>query len=176
MMSEFLARKQVMDSNARLLRQMHKDLFESANGAWKRIVAQFCKRQAEAYHNGIMQFKYKGIHYFMDEDVPLRGGVKPLHETLVPEFQPSFAMFVEEVTEEKRILQNMVAHAIRIAKYQEDLLQLLPEVLHPSIQEAQFFQLPSKPEMLMSDVEEFNRIYEQHFGIFDMRKMIGATM
>lgn len=175
-MSNFLGRKQVMDSNARLLRQMNRDLFDSANGAWKRITAQFCKRHAEASHHSIMQFKYKGIHYFLDEDVPLRAGVQPLHTSLVDEFQQSFSMFVEEVTNEKRILQNMVSHAIRIAKYQEDLIELLPEVLHKSIEEAGFFQLDDKPEMSVSDVEQFNAIHAEYFSVFDMRRMIGVAM
>lgn len=174
-MSNYLERRQVMDNNARILRRIDSDLFIPANAAWKKITAQFCKRQAELNHDSIMQFKYKGEHYFMDEDVPLRGGVKPLHEALVPEFKPSYAMFVEEVNEERRILQNMMAHALRIAKYQEDLLQILPDVLHPSIQEVQYFQLANKPEMLMSDVEQFNSLYEKYFSMFDMRRMIGAT-
>lgn len=175
-MSNYLERRQVMDNNARILRQIDRDLFVPANTAWKKIIAQFCKRQAELNHDSIMQFKYKGVHYFMDEDVPLRGGVKPLHEALVPEFTPSYLMFVEEVNEEKRILQNMMAHALRIAKYQEDLLQILPEVLHVSLKEVQYFQLVNKPEMSMSDVEQFNSLYEKYFSMFDMRRMIGATM
>lgn len=169
-------RMHIMSSNQRLIRQIHKDLFEDADKAWTRVYAQFCKKQAELNHDGIMQFKFKGDVYKLEEDVTLRSGVKPLRKELEPEFLEAYAMFVTELSEEKRVLQNMLSHAIRIAKYAEDLLELLPEIMHDSINEAGFFQAEEKQYMSVEQAEQFKERYAQYFDMFDLRKTVGALM
>lgn len=171
-----IGRSHVMASNQRLLRQLNKELFDEANGAWKKVYSEFCKRHGALMPNKVMQFKYKGEHYFLSEDVPLRGGIAPLDPSLVDEFSSAYAMFVEDLAEEKRVFQNMISHAIRIAKYAEDLLELLPECMHNAIHESGFFQMEDKPDMTIDQRNEFLAIYEEHFGMFDMRKTLGAVM
>lgn len=169
-------RMHIMSSNMRLINQIEKDLFSDAEKVWSKVYAQFCKRQAELTPERIMQFKYKGELYKLNEDVALRGGVKPLHKDLLPEFEEAYKMFVTELDEEKYILKNMISHAIRIAKYAEDLLELLPPIMHPSIEEAGFFQHESKPLMSVQQEKEFKSMYSKYFDIFDTRKTIGALM
>lgn len=166
----------IMSSNQRLIRQIEKDLFDDAEQAWVRIYASFCKRHAELNHDTIMQFKFKGEVYKLKEDVTLRSGVKPLHKELEPEFKEVYAMFVTELEEEKRVLKNMLSHAIRIAKYSEDLIDILPEIMHDSINEAGYFQADYKPYMSVDQAAEFRAIYEKHFELFDLRRTIGAIM
>lgn len=166
----------IMSSNQRLIRQIERDLFDEANKAWVKLYASFCKRQGELNPDRIMQFKFRGELYKLDEDVYLRSGVKPLHKDLEPEFMESYAMFVTELTEEKRILKNMLSAAFRIAKYSEDLIQLLPEIMHDSINESGFFQAQEKPYMSVEQVEEFIKNYSQYFSLFDLRKTIGVVM
>ena len=169
-------RMYIMSSNQRLIRQIEKDLFEDADKAWAKVYAQFCKKQAELNHDGIMQFKYKGDLYKLEEDVFLRSGVKPLHKELEGEFATAYAMFVTELNEEKRVLKNMLSHAFRIAKFSEDLLELLPEIMHESIHEAGFFQHEDKPFMVTEQSDKFKELYAQYFGMFDLRKTIGSVM
>ncbi len=169
-------RMHVMSSNQRLIRQIEKDLFDDADKAWKRVYAQFCKKQAELNHDKIMQFKFKGDVYKLEEDVTLRSGVKPLHKELEPEFLEAYAMFVTELSEEKRVLKNMLSHAIRIAKYAEDLMELLPEIMHESISESGFFQLEDKPYMMVDQADKFKEMYSPYFDMFDLRKTVGALM
>lgn len=169
-------RMHIMASNQRLIRQIEKDLFDEAQQAWIKVYSAFCKRHGDLNPDRVMQFKYKGEHYYLSEDVPLRSGVKPIHKELEPEFQDAYSMFVQELEEEKRILKNMLAHAIRIAKYAEDLLELLPEIMHDSIKEAGFFQSDDKPDMQVEQAKQFKEYYEQYFGIFDLRKSVGALM
>lgn len=169
-------RMHIMSSNQRLIRQIQKDLFDDADKAWIRVYSQFCKRQAEMNHNSIMQFKFKGDVYKLEEDVALRSGVKPLHKELEPEFLEAYAMFVTELKEEKRVLQNMLSHAIRIAKYAEDLLDILPEIMHDSINEAGFFQHEDKPFMSVEQADKFKEQYGPYFDMFDLRKTVGALM
>lgn len=169
-------RMHIMSSNQRLIRQIEKDLFHDAEKAWVKIYAQFCKRHGDLNPDRIMQFKYKGEVYKLAEDVLLRSGVKPLHKELETEFADSYAMFVTELNEEKRILKNMLSHAIRIAKYAEDLIDILPEIMHESVGEAGFFQADSKPLMTVDQVEQFTATYEKYFDLFDMRKTIGNLM
>lgn len=166
----------IMSSNQRLIRQIERNLFHDAEKAWVKIYAQFCKRHSDLNPDRIMQFKYKGEVYKLAEDVLLRSGVKPLHKELEAEFADSYAMFVTELNEEKRILKNMLSHAIRIAKYAEDLIDILPEIMHESIGEAGFFQADSKPLMTVDQVEQFTATYEKYFDLFDLRKTIGNLM
>lgn len=169
-------RLHIMASNQRLIRQIEKDLFDEAHKAWIKVYSAFCKRHGDLTPNRVMQFKYKGVHYYLADDVPLRSGVKPLHKDLEDEFHGAYLMFVQELEEEKRILKNMLAHAIRISKYAEDLLDLLPDIMHDSIKEAGFFQAEDKPEMQVEQVKQFKELYEQYFNLFDLRKSIGALM
>ena len=171
-----IERIHIMQSNMRLIRQIERDLFDDAAKSWVKVYSSFCKRHGDMMPDRVMQFKYQGTHFHLDDDPPLRGGVKPLHAELVPEFAQAYTMFVSELNEEKRILQNMLAHAIRIAKYAEDLIDLLPEIMHESISEAGFFQADEKPLMSVKQAEEFKELYEQYFGMFDLRKTIGALM
>lgn len=166
----------IMSSNQKLIRQIEKDLFDDAEGAWVKVYASFCKRQGELNHDNIMQFKYKGNVYKLQEDVVLRSGVRALNKELEPEFKEAYAMFVTELEEEKRVLKNMLSHAIRIAKYAEDLIDLLPEIMHESINEAGFFQSEAKQFMSVEQAEQFKAIYEKHFDMFDLRKTVGAVM
>lgn len=168
--------RHVMDSNARLLRQLERDIFQKAESAWVKVYSQFCKKHGALDPNKIMQFKYQGQYFKLAEDVAMRSGVRPLHPELVPEFEGVFKMFVTEVNEEKRIFQNMLSHAIRIAKYEEDLLDLLPPIMHASITEAGFFQMEHKPMMSVAQADEFKRMYEPYFSLFDERVVIGALM
>ncbi|WAW11632.1 hypothetical protein nACB1_056 [Acinetobacter phage nACB1] len=170
------SRSHVMASNQRLINQINRDLFGQANKAWERVYTEFCKRHGELMPNRVMQFKYKGVTYFIEGDTVLRSGVQQLHESLKQEFNDAYQMFVVELSEEARICQNMVSHAIRIAKYAEDLLELLPECMHAAINEAGFFQMESKPLMSLDDVKAFKDEYEQYFTKFDMRVLLGATM
>lgn len=169
-------RMYIMSSNQRLIRQIERNLFDDADKAWTRVYAQFCKRQAELNHDSIMQFKFKGEVYKLEEDVVLRSGVKPLNKELEPEFLEAYAMFVTELSEEKRVLKNMLSHAIRIAKFAEDLLELLPEIMHDSINESGFFQHEDKQFMSVDQVAQFKELYEPHFDMFDLRKTIGSVM
>ena len=169
-------RMYIMSSNQRLIRQIEKDLFEDAEKAWVRVYASFCKRQGELNHDHIMQFKYKGEIYKLQEDVALRSGVKQLHKELEPEFKEVYAMFVTELEAEKRVFKNMISHAIRIAKYAEDLIDLLPEIMHDSINEAGFFQSEDKNLMSIEQADQFKELYEKHFDMFDLRKTVGALM
>ena len=166
----------IMSSNQRLIRQIEKDLFDDAEQAWVRIYASFCKRHAELNRDSIMQFKFKGEVYKLKEDVALRSGVKPLNKELEPEFKEVYSMFVTELETEKRVLKNMLSHAFRMAKYSADLIDLLPEIMHESINEAGFFQADHKPFMSVDQAAEFKARYEEHFGIFDLRKTVGAIM
>ena len=166
----------IMKSNQRLIRQVEKDLFDDAEQAWVRIYASFCKRHADLNRDSIMQFKFKGEVYKLIEDVSLRSGVKPLHKELESEFKEVYAMFVTELETEKRVLKNMLSHAFRIAKYSEDLIDLLPEIMHESINEAGFFQADHKPFMSVDQAAEFKAIYEKHFDLFDLRKTVGSIM
>lgn len=165
-----------MLSNQRLIRQVERDLFSDADVAWEKVYSQFCKRQADLDPKKVMQFKYKGKIYKLAEDVQLRSGVMPLNKELEPEFSQLYAMFVTEAENEKRVLKNMLAHAIRIAKYEEDLLELLPKIMHESIQESGFFQHEDKPLMSVKDADSFRAMYSQYFDMFDMRKTIGSIM
>ena len=70
----------------------------------------------------------------------------------------------------------MLSAAFRIAKYSEDLIQLLPEIMHDSINESGFFQAQEKPYMSVEQVEEFIKNYSQYFSLFDLRKTIGVVM
>lgn len=169
-------RMYIMNSNQRLIRQIEKDLFEDADKAWIKVYSTFCKRQGELSPDHIMQFKYKGVVYKLAEDVALRSGVKPLHKELEAEFKEVYSMFVEEVEAEKRVLKNMLAHAIRIAKFAEDLLDLLPEIMHDSINEAGFFQSEDKQFMSVEQADKFKEIYSEYMGMFDLRKTIGTVM
>lgn len=169
-------RMHIMASNQRLIRQIERDLFDDAANAWIKVYSTFCKRHGDLSPNRIMQFKYKGEVYKLAEDVQLRSGVKPIHPELEGEFKQVYAMFVEELGEEKRILQNMLSHAIRIAKYSEDLIELLPEIMHESITEAGFFQAESKPMMSEAQAKEFKEAYSKYFDLFDLRKTVGALM
>lgn len=171
-----LSRMHIMSSNQRLINKIYKDIFEDADIAWNKMYAPFCKRQADLNQDGILQFKYKGVQYKLAEDVMLRGGVKTLHKDLEEEFYQIYKMFVEEVDEEKRILKNMLAHAIRIAKYTEDLIDILPPIMHDSINEAGFFQAEDKPYMSVEAANQFKEYYGKYFGLFDLRKSIGVLM
>jgi len=164
------SRSHVMASNSRLVRQINRDLFGQANKAWERVYAEFCMP------NKVMQFKFKGVTYFIEGDNVLRSGVQQLHPSLKEEFESAYTMFVVELGEEMRICQNMLAHAIRIAKYAEDLIELLPECMHASVHEAGCFQMEDKPPMSIDDVKLFKEEYEQYFSKFDMRILLGATM
>lgn len=165
-----------MESNLRLIRQIERDLFGEADKAWIKVYSSFCKRHGELDSNRIMQFKYKGEHFKLTEDVALRSGVRPLHPSLVEEFQDVYSMFVEETRKEKAILKNMLAHAIRISKYAEDLIDLLPEVMHRAIGESGFFQMDSKPLMQIEQAEEFKRLYGNYADLFESRITLGALM
>lgn len=169
-----ISSRYIMESNLRLINQIERDLFKDAESAWKKMYSQYCKRHANLMHDTIMQFKYSGQVFKLEDDVMLRHGIKPLHQDLVPEFQELYSMFVTEVETEKRILQNMLSHAIRIAKFVEDLIEILPSILHVSINEAGFFQAEDKPYMTEAQVTEFHSMYKEHFSLFDLRKTIGA--
>ena len=166
----------IMASNNRLLRQVHRHIYHDAESAWIKVFSTFCKRQAEYVPNKVMQFKYKGVQYHLNDDVPLRAGVRPLAKELEEEFKEVYSMFVSEVDNEQRIFQNMMSHAIRIAKYTEDLIDLLPPVFHDPINESGFFQKEDKPLMSVAQAEEFKAQYEQYYGLFEMRKTIGNVM
>lgn len=169
-------RMYIMSSNQRLINQIEKDLFDDANKAWIKVYSTFCKRHGELMPDRVMQFKYKGEIYKLAEDVALRSGVKPLHKELEPEFKEVYSMFVEEVEAERRVLKNMLSHAIRIAKFAEDLIDLLPEIMHDSINEAGFFQSESKQFMSVEQANKFKELYAEHMDIFDLRKTIGTIM
>ena len=170
------SRSHVMASNQRLIRQINYDLFGQAYKTWERVYAEFCKRHGDLMPNKVMQFKFQGITYFIKGDNVLRSGVQQLHPSLQAELESAYTMFVVELSEESRICQNMLAHAIRIAKYAEDLIELLPECMHAAVHEAGFFQMEDKPSMSIDDVKLFKEEYEQYFTKFDMRILLGATM
>ena len=170
------SRSHVMASNQRLIRQINYDLFGQAYKTWERVYTEFCKRHGDLMPNKVMQFKFKGITYFIKGDNVLRSGVQQLHPSLKEEFESACTMFVVELEEEVRICQNMLAHAIRIAKYAEDLIELLPECMHTAVHEAGFFQMEDKPSMSIDDVKLFKEEYEQYFTKFDMRVLLGVTM
>ena len=170
------SRSHVMASNQRLINQINRDLFGQARKAWQRVYTEFCKRHGDLIPNKVMQFKFKGVTYFIEGDNVLRSGVQQLHPSLKEEFESAYTMFVVELGEEMRICQNMLAHAIRIAKYAEDLIELLPECMHAAIHEAGFFQMEDKPSMSIDDVKLFKEEYEQYFTKFDMRILLGAAM
>ena len=170
------SRSHVMASNQRLIRQINYDLFGQAYKTWERVYTEFCKRHGDLMPNKVMQFKFQGITYFIKGDNVLRSGVQQLHPSLQAEFESAYNMFVVELSEESRICQNMLAHAIRIAKYAEDLIELLPECMHAAIHEAGFFQMEDKPSMSIDDVKLFKEEYEQYFTKFDMRILLGAAM
>ena len=169
-------RKHIMSSNQRLLRQIHRDVFAGAERAWIRIYSSYCKQHGDLNKDTIMQFKYQGEVFKLEEDVQLRSGIKPLHPELVADFEEAYKMFVTDMEYEKRILKNMMAHAIRIAKYSEDLIELLPSVLHDSIYEAGFFQASDKPLMSVEQEEAFKKTYEEYFSLFDLRFTLGSVM
>lgn len=171
-----LMSRHIMASNQRLIRQIERELFDDAEKSWVKVYSSFCKKHGELDPSKIMQFKYKGELFKLEEDVPLRGGVKQLHPDLIPEFESAYIMFVQEVETEKRILKNMLAHAIRIAKYTEDLLELLPEIMHHAVTEAGFFQEENKPLMSVDQAQEFKDMYGQYFSLFDLRKSVGALV
>ena len=166
----------VMHSNNRLISQIERHIFEKSDKAWKKMCDQFCKRQADMYKDHILQFKYAGTPYKLNEDVWVNYGIKQLHPELVPEFEAVYKMFVTGVREEKRHLQNILAHAIRISKYEEDLLDLLPPVMHSSVTESGFFQMPNKPQMEPRDKEMFLFLYEKYFHLFDERRLTGEML
>jgi len=170
------SRSHVMASNQRLIKQINRDLFGQANKTWQRVYTEFCKRHGNLMPNKVMQFKFKGVTYFIEGDNVLRSGVQQLHPSLKEEFESAYTMFVVELEEEACICQNMLAHAIRIAKYAEDLIELLPECMHAAIHEAGFFQMEDKPPMSIDDVKLFKEEYEKYFDKFDMRVLLGATM
>ena len=170
------SRSHVMASNQRLINQINRDLFGQANKTWQRVYTEFCKRHGDLMPNKVMQFKFKGVTYFIEGDNVLRSGVQQLHPSLQAEFASAYTMFVVELNEESRICQNMLAHAIRIAKYAEDLIELLPECMHAAIHEAGFFQMEDKPSMSIDDAKLFKEEYEQYFTKFDMRVLLGVTM
>lgn len=165
--------RNIMENNRRLISRIFNSVYGDANKTWKRIIAEFCKRHAQLTTAHVMQFKYEGTHYHMDEDVPLRGGVKNLHPNLVEEFKEPYKMFVIEVKEEQRLLTNMLADAIRYAKYTEDLLDLLPEFMHEAITDVGFFQLDSKPEMSIDNKRTFLDAHAQYFALFETRTLLG---
>ena len=166
----------VMHSNNRLLLRLESYIFSGSMEAWEKVCNQFCKRQADLNKDHILQFKYAGKQYKLKDDVYVHYGMKQLHPELLPEFEASYNMFVKEVEEERRIFTNMLSHAIRIAKYEEDLIKLLPPVMHSSITESGFFQMPHKPEMHPADLEKFKELYEQYFHLFDERRLIGEML
>lgn len=171
-----ISKRHIMESNQRLIRQIERDIFHAADGAWEKVYSSFCKQHGDLSGNRVMQFKYKGEIYRLTDDVPLRSGIRPLHPTLVPEFESAYQMFVTEVEEEKRVLKNMLADAIRVAKYAEDLFDMLPELMHESIVEAGFFQAEDKPMTSVDQIEAFKEKYAESFSIFDLRKSVGAFM
>ena len=170
------SRSHVMASNQRLIRQINRDLFGQANKAWQRVYSEFCKRHGNLMPNKVMQFKFKGVTYFIEGDNVLRSGVQQLHPSLKEEFESAYNMFVLELDDEVRICHNMLAHAIRIAKYAEDLIELLPECMHAAIHEAGFFQMEDKPSMSIDDVKIFKEEYEKYFDKFDARILLGVIM
>lgn len=135
-----------------------------------------CKRQAELNHDYIMQFKFKGVLYHLQDDVPLRSGVRELRPELLDEFLPVYQMFVVDVEQEMILLKNMVAHAIRISKVAEDLIELLPEVMHPSIENSGFFTMDDKEYMSVAQADEFKAMYGEHLESFNTRKLLGGIM
>ncbi len=169
-------RMHIMNANNRLIKRVTASIYHDATFAWEKVYSSFCKRHGELMPNKVMQFKYKGTQYKLAEDVMVMSGVRQLHESLVPEFENVYAMFVSEVDNEKRILQNILSHAIRIAKYSEDLIELLPEVMHEAIIESGFFQSDDKPYMSTEQSKQFQELYSEHFGLFDVRKAIGLAM
>lgn len=166
----------VMASNQRLLRQIHKELFEDANKAWVRVYSATCKQHGELMPDKVMQFKYQGVQYALEGDMLLRTGVKQLHPSLVEEFKGLYEMFVTEVNREKEILTHMLSSAFRIAKFEEDLLELLPKVMHSAINESGYFSLETKALMQEHDKAKFLELYEKYFDLFEIRKTIGRVM
>lgn len=171
-----VSRMHIMASNQRLIRQIERDIYKDSDTAWVKVYSSFCKRQAQLNNNSIMQFKYKGELYHLSGDVPMRNGVKPLHKELEAEFAEVYKMFVTEVNAEKALLKNILAHAIRIAKYAEDLIELLPPMMHKSITESGFFQMDSKPPMSIDQAKQFKELYAPMFSIFEIRPALGVMM
>lgn len=171
-----ISRVHIMESNLRLINQIQRELFDEADKAWIKVYSSFCKKHGQLDPSKIMQFKYKGEHFMLSEDVMLRAGVRPLHDSLVDEFQAVYSMFVEETRREKSILKNMLAHAIMISKYAEDLIDILPEVMHGAINESGFFQMDDKPLMQQSQADAFKERYAQYTDMFEARKTVGALM
>ena len=170
------SRSHVMASNQRLIRQINYDLFDQAYKTWERVYTEFCKSHGDLMPNKVMQFKFQGITYFIKGDNVLRSGVQQLHPSLKEEFESVYNMFVLELDDEVRICHNMLAHAIRIAKHAEDLIELLPECMHAAIHEAGFFQMEDKPPMSIDDVKLFKEEYEKYFDKFDARILLGVLM
>lgn len=168
--------RHVMESNQRLIRAITNAIYGKTDQAWYRAYSTMCKRQADLNKDTIMQFKYDGKVYHLQDEPPMRAGVKQLRPELLDEFKPLYEMFVIELQEEQRVLRNMLAHAIRIAKVTEDLLELLPEIMHAAIEDAGFFCMPHKPMMVEEQVEEFRRLYGDVGDVYNTRVLIGAVM
>lgn len=168
--------RHIMQSNIRLIYAIKKSIFKGSDDAWCKVYSEICKRHGELMPNRVMQFKFKGIHFHLKDDTRLYSGVQQLHPSLVDEFQQAFKMFVTDANEERRIAQNMIAHAIRISKYTEDLLELLPASMHEAITDAGFFQPENKPPMSIDDVNGFKELYSEQMSIFDVRKFLGVSM
>ena len=56
------------------------------------------------------------------------------------------------------------------------IIELLPEVMHEAIIESGFFQSDDKPYMSTEQSKQFQELYSEHFGLFDVRKAIGLAM
>ena len=82
------SRSHVMASNQRLINQINRDLFGQAHKAWQRVYSEFCKKHGNLMPNKVMQFKFKGVTYFIEGDNVLRSGVQQLHPSLKEEFEP----------------------------------------------------------------------------------------
>lgn len=139
------------------------DILDTAtSNAFERVIHGFLKKNNAIHGNKYLCFSYKR-QYFPDQGLTRtqqRNFSHPLDESLIEDFENHYQFFVQDYQEFRTKMRHYVARIFRNARSKDELMQLLPEGLHPAFDFLDFVPLNSAKGISDEEQEELKAYYD----------------
>lgn len=170
-----ISRRVESRSIAEMCQAISKAVSDPSRILLQRVANEYCMEQAKYDPNGLMQFRYKGEIFKLEDDkINLRA--LPLHPVLVERFDPHFALYHTDMIELRQKMLWYLSDVSRLAATQEDLYKLLPEAAAPIIDSLSFITNKPKNQLTDSQVEEVRTKYAELIDNINYRLFLGGMV
>jgi hypothetical protein len=134
----------------------------SVNNAFERVIHSFLKKNNAIHGNKYLCFSYNK-QFFPSTGLTRtqqRNFSHSLDSSLCEDFENHYKFFVQDYQDFRTKMRHYVARIFRHARSKEELMQLLPEGLHPAFEFLDFVPLASAKGISDQERDELTEYYE----------------